>query len=214
MMSIDEVDWSQLEHAYGSAADVPDLWAAFLRQDSTGKYADGSAADSLWAAICHQGDLFSATNALVPYLIERALCEGEPVRADALSLLGSILRGTGILELKARRSKAPALRLRNPATGEVMIKGGTGSPPDSDAVAAERAWVHAMKESIESHLDAWVSATKHSDSSVRLGAAHLLTGISLHPRWREAGQAVHRMLELCSDEDEREQLRYIIEEMD
>lgn len=214
MMSIDDVDWSRLEHAYGSAADIPELWAAFLRLDSIGKYADGSAADSLWAAICHQGDLFSATRALVPYLIERALCEDEPVRAAALSLLGSILRGTGILELKAQRSRAPASRFRNPVTGEVMMRGDSTSEPDPDALAAEHAWVHAMKESIESHLDAWISATKHSDSRVRLHAAHLLAGISLHPRWREAGKAVHRMLELCSDEKEREELRYIIEDMD
>ncbi len=54
------VDWAGLEHAYGDAADVPDLLRALDDDDES--FGD------LLGALCHQGRRFSASAAAVPYL--------------------------------------------------------------------------------------------------------------------------------------------------
>jgi len=79
MLPLDSPRWSQLTHAYGSAAAVP-AWLAQLKQFP-------SSADeaepwfSIWSALAHQGDVFASSYAAVPHVIE-ALASA-PERADS-----------------------------------------------------------------------------------------------------------------------------------
>lgn len=60
--NLKEVDWAALNHAYGSAADVPDLIRAYANgQDDH---------DLLYGRLCHQGTVYSATAAAVPFFLE------------------------------------------------------------------------------------------------------------------------------------------------
>jgi len=63
-----KVDWGKLQHAYGDAADIPSL--LFKARSAT---AGGSDRDepwfSLWSALCHQGDVYTASYAAVPELV-------------------------------------------------------------------------------------------------------------------------------------------------
>ncbi len=63
--NLDGIDWAGLRHAYGSAEDTPGL----LRQAAS---ADEGAADSavseLYGSIFHQGSVYPATVAAVPFL--------------------------------------------------------------------------------------------------------------------------------------------------
>jgi len=70
--------WAQLEHAYGSATDAP-VWLAALADLPT---AAGEAEPwySIWSALAHQGDVYPASFAAVPYVIQ-ALAS-DPVLAD------------------------------------------------------------------------------------------------------------------------------------
>ncbi|HTM19538.1 MAG TPA: hypothetical protein VL172_03490, partial [Kofleriaceae bacterium] len=73
---IDDIDWDELEHAYGSAGDIP----GFLRDLASGD-ADkrGNARYWLGANIVHQGSLYSASAPAVPFLVRLA---GEPAVAE------------------------------------------------------------------------------------------------------------------------------------
>ncbi|MGH3734458.1 MAG: hypothetical protein ACRDT6_02375 [Micromonosporaceae bacterium] len=66
---IDGVNWPQLGHAYGKADDLPGLLRAVAGHD------EGSAEkalDDLWSRVCHQGTVYSASAAVVPFLTELA----------------------------------------------------------------------------------------------------------------------------------------------
>lgn len=67
MLSLDSPKWAQLKHAYGSASDIPEL----LRQldgfpESKGKQEPWF---SIWSALAHQGDVYSASFAAVPHIV-------------------------------------------------------------------------------------------------------------------------------------------------
>lgn len=69
LRGLDEAGWDELSHAYGKAVDTPDL----LRQAAS---PDGEAAQKavseLNGSIFHQGTVYSATVAAVPFLVELA----------------------------------------------------------------------------------------------------------------------------------------------
>lgn len=78
MLSLQSGRWSELQHAYGSAADIP----ARLEQlrglpKSTGKAEPWF---TLWSALAHQGDVYSASFAAVPHVI--AALATAPAEAD------------------------------------------------------------------------------------------------------------------------------------
>src|SRR5579862_1242153 len=63
----DRVDWSQLSHAYGQAADVPEMIRDLAR---SGPATREDVLEELWSSILHQGSLYTATTAAIPFLIE------------------------------------------------------------------------------------------------------------------------------------------------
>ena len=75
----DTLRWSNLQHAYGSASDVPGL----LRQLVALPASSGTDEPwfSLWSSLAHQGDVYSASFAAVPHVV-RALSTA-PARADS-----------------------------------------------------------------------------------------------------------------------------------
>lgn len=68
MLELDSPRWSELRDAYGSAAKIP----ALLRQLSALPDDNGSSEPwfSLWSALAHQGDVYPASFAAVPHVIE------------------------------------------------------------------------------------------------------------------------------------------------
>jgi hypothetical protein len=60
--------WSELEHAYGKALDIPDL----LRQLQTLPPSNREKEPwfSLWSSLAHQGDVYSASFAAVPHVVD------------------------------------------------------------------------------------------------------------------------------------------------
>ncbi|XIE80919.1 HEAT repeat domain-containing protein [Streptomyces sp. SBR177] len=106
---IGDVDWGALRHAYGSAEDVP----ALLR--AAGGAADPAereeAFDELGSALCHQGSVYSATVAAVPFLARLAQAPGTDTR-DRLRCLWWLLAaadGSGREHGEVRRAVAMAL---------------------------------------------------------------------------------------------------------
>lgn len=80
MLSLDSPRWSSLQHAYGAAADIPEL----LRRLTTMPVSAGEREPwfSLWSAFAHQGDVYSASFAAVPHVVHAL--GTAPSKADAV----------------------------------------------------------------------------------------------------------------------------------
>ena len=78
MLSLDDPRWSELCHAYGGAGDIP----ALLRQleDLPTSENDKEPWFSIWSALAHQGDVYSASFAAVPHVIEALAL--DPLKAE------------------------------------------------------------------------------------------------------------------------------------
>ena len=68
MLDLNSPRWAELEDAYGSAAKIPGL----LRQLQTlpDDAHDSEPWFSLWSALAHQGDVYTASFAAVPYVVQ------------------------------------------------------------------------------------------------------------------------------------------------
>ncbi|MEU8788165.1 HEAT repeat domain-containing protein [Streptomyces sp. NPDC048643] len=84
---IDEVDWASMEHAYGSAADVPELLRGLASQHPHEREA---ALDGMYGAVHHQGDVYDSTLACIPFLFALVRHTGLPDRGGIVELLASI----------------------------------------------------------------------------------------------------------------------------
>lgn len=60
-------NWSDLNHAYGAADDIPRILGQLSPDENAKVWGD------LWSRICHQGTVYSASFPVLPYLLEAAL---------------------------------------------------------------------------------------------------------------------------------------------
>ncbi|MEU6772539.1 HEAT repeat domain-containing protein [Streptomyces sp. NPDC046759] len=82
---IDEVDWASLQHAYGSAEDVPGWLRALASADTVER---STALDGMYGAL--QGCVYDSTLACVPFLLSLAGREEVPDRSGIVELLVGI----------------------------------------------------------------------------------------------------------------------------
>ncbi|MFI0711525.1 hypothetical protein ACH4SK_12870 [Streptomyces inhibens] len=80
-------DWSQLSHAYGSAEDIPALMDRIASEPNPELWND------LWSALCHQGSVYSASFAALPWLTDVAGSDDREQAVNALALAGAIMAG-------------------------------------------------------------------------------------------------------------------------
>jgi len=85
MISLDDERWSILEHAHGTAENVPGLLRALAEFPEIEDF-ETEPYHSLWSALCHQGDVYSASYAAVPHIVA-ALLMKEPTDAHESALL-------------------------------------------------------------------------------------------------------------------------------
>ncbi|UQN06541.1 hypothetical protein [Deinococcus sp. QL22] len=90
VLPLDDPRWASLQHAYGSAADVPDLLKAL---NGVPAPLDGASEPwfSLWSALCHQGDVNTASYASLPHLVADAVRVPAPGRVGHLHLAATIV---------------------------------------------------------------------------------------------------------------------------
>ena len=87
MLDLNSSRWGELTHAYGNAADIPNL----LRQLQTAPPQDNYRSEpwySLWSALCHQGDVYTATYAAMPHIVAMASKKNRRERFDCLIFIG------------------------------------------------------------------------------------------------------------------------------
>ena len=79
---LDKVDWASMNHAYGSAADVPEMIRAIASDDEAIRE---EAFYTAYGNIYHQGTRYEATAPAVPFLLE--ILE-QPAYESAVELMG------------------------------------------------------------------------------------------------------------------------------
>lgn len=75
---LDQINWGELGHAYGSAEDLPDLLRQLASPDEQSR---NNALYQLYGTIWHQGTVYQATAYAVPFLLEllQADCSADKV---------------------------------------------------------------------------------------------------------------------------------------
>ncbi|MCT2544753.1 MULTISPECIES: hypothetical protein [Streptomyces] len=166
LADVDAQPWADLQHAYGSAADVPGHLRA-LAGDS--EEAASEAVSELYGSILHQGSVYGATARAVPYLARLA---GAGYRTeDLVALLG------GIAEGGADGGDSDEAACRAAVVGElalILAAADTGDP----GLRRAAAWAAAMTGAAEQVLPVlhrrWKTETDPLVRAELLGAmAHL-----------------------------------------
>ena len=78
MLSLENRRWLELKHAYGAAGNIPALLRQLEQLPSSKD--DAEPWFTLWSALAHQGDVYSASFAAVPHVIK--VLASAPTKAD------------------------------------------------------------------------------------------------------------------------------------
>ncbi len=87
---LEAIDWASLSHAYGSAADLPVQLRALATGDETAR---SKARKSLASSIHHEGTVYSASAAVVPFLVSLASSPSVSERAWIVRFLSDLAVG-------------------------------------------------------------------------------------------------------------------------
>lgn len=90
MLSLDDHYWNDLQHAYGSASDVPPLLRTLASSPGPRATYQDDPWFSLWSNLCHQGDTYTASYAAVPHLVQIASQVTGPVNYGFFQLPAAI----------------------------------------------------------------------------------------------------------------------------
>ncbi|MGY0236306.1 HEAT repeat domain-containing protein [Longispora urticae] len=90
LTGLDDINWTRLGHAPGSAGDVPDLIRALLAPDEKTR---DEALGGLYGTIFHQGARFEATAHAVPFLLEVLAAQAPADQSTLLGLLAALTVG-------------------------------------------------------------------------------------------------------------------------
>ena len=89
MLSLDDPLWAHLQQAYGPASNIPDLLRQLKVSTET---SDGQRElwRQLWGSLCHQGDVYTASYAAVPHIVQIAIEASTIVAFDFFALPAAI----------------------------------------------------------------------------------------------------------------------------
>ncbi|MGQ4331063.1 HEAT repeat domain-containing protein [Streptomyces hayashii] len=124
---IDEVDWTSLRHAYGSARDVPGLLRGLASAEPVERAA---ALDRMYGAVHHEGRVYDSTLACVPFLLTLAADGRVRERSALVELLVSIGEGEpgeGVAERAVAGDEVVAgddVRAQTPVRAEAGVRAG------------------------------------------------------------------------------------------
>jgi hypothetical protein len=102
MLSLDDALWSCLRHAYGEASDVPALLRMLAHSPGPARDLASDPWHGLWSSLCHQGDVYTASYAAVPHVVQIASETTTPVDFSFFALPAAI-------EVARKRGRGPAI---------------------------------------------------------------------------------------------------------
>lgn len=117
LIALDDPSWAELQHAYGAADDIPELLAN-LSIPKAERSEDDPIEDTwheLWSSLCHQGDVYSASFAAVPHIVDVLVQQPELLMFDFVGLPISI-------EMQRREASISLPELVEPEYSEALQK--------------------------------------------------------------------------------------------
>jgi hypothetical protein len=90
MLLLDHPLWAKLQHAYSNAADIPELLRALAASPAPETGDEAEPWHSLWSSLCHQGDIYTASYAAVPHIVQIACETRTPIDFSFFLLPASI----------------------------------------------------------------------------------------------------------------------------
>lgn len=153
---LDQIDWSSLAHAYGSAEDVPDLLRniASLDQD-----VHRSSWSSLYSSILFEGGVCEAATRAVPFLLELLERESVPERQKILIYLVDLANATCYLEAFEEED------LDEEFYGEKF------------KLNKEKDWAKETRLAVQKGMPVYRKLLTHPDEEIRSAAAYTLGNI-------------------------------------
>ena len=140
MLALDDPYWSQLHDAYGLASGIPELLRT-AAQSPAPLQPDQEPWFSLWSALCHQGDVYTASYAAVPHLVRTSLTTLGAVGFSFFLLPTSI-------EVARAAGRGPPLPERLAASYEHAIH----ELSDSAFARKDEAWSEDFTKSVTAAL--------------------------------------------------------------
>src|SRR5262249_10241748 len=90
LCGLDQVDWSAVCDAYGPATSIPALLRALVSENADHREL---AAESLFQTVWHQGNVYSASAAVIPFLYKLLEADGPHNKEDVAGLAAFIAQG-------------------------------------------------------------------------------------------------------------------------
>lgn len=189
---LDAVDWQSLTHAYGPATDVPGLLRALLSPDQEVRE---EAVFALFAGICHQGTVYPASAAAVPFLYELLTALEVQDKPAVAHLLASIAGGVGYLEVHAVDD------FDRRVWGEILSEQGKTLEGE---LAREAAEIDAVRRAASVGLRHLLPFLHDPESEIRSSVASALGNYPEHAAW--SLPALDAALATEADDEVREAL--------
>jgi hypothetical protein len=165
---LDEIEWDRLSHAYGPARDVPlDL----QRLASSDRRIRDRAFSRLDGSIYHQGSIYEATAAAVPFLVRLASDPALPNRSKILKLLAWIAASTPVDEDRILKAFAELAE---------WYQRFSGRPAEQWSPEKARAEINirrAVLEALRRERPALAKMLSHRKSKISTAAASVLKEI-------------------------------------
>lgn len=102
MLSLDDPLWNQLEHAYGKASDTPNLLRKLASSTAPSAGYKSEPWYSLWSSLCHQDDVYTASYAAVPHIVQIAGNTATPIDFSFFQLPAAV-------EVSRQRGRGPGI---------------------------------------------------------------------------------------------------------
>jgi hypothetical protein len=152
---LDQVAWNEVQHAYGSATDVPNLLRALVSEN---KNTRADAWHELYGNLWHQGTTYEATAFAVPFFIRLLRANQLSDKAEVLAYLAALFNGKGYWEVHGKRS-----RLDKPAPAEL-----------ERLLVQEKSWVETTRSAIRSGRKTYFRLLNSADLRTQKASAYLL----------------------------------------
>jgi len=168
---LDTIDWASLTHAHGEATDLPELLRSLLSEDPEVRM---EAIAHLLETIWHQGTVFPASAAAVPFLYELLSHPDVQDKGGIVCLLGAIADGRGYLEVHARDDYGER------AWRRILGKQGRSL---EEALAQEAAEIDSVRRAVSAGLRHLLPYLSDAESELRWDVATALGNYPEHASW-------------------------------
>jgi hypothetical protein len=156
LVGLNDVPWAMIKHAYGPAADVPDLISALALSDAEIRR---TAWSELHGNLWHQGTIYEASAYAVPFFLQLLKFEAVPNKHEILIYLARLFVGRSYWDVHKELTSS-----RQEVT----------KPQFAETLRIELSWVDATKQAIRTGKETYLQLLQAKDSGSRISTAYLL----------------------------------------